>query len=211
MSRVFFKAWHSYLESIEPLNDAERGRLFTALLKYSAQGTVEKLSGNERFVFPTMKANIDREMEKYAENAEKNKENGKRGGRPKKSEKPSGFSKTQSVFKNPNGFSKTQDKEKDKEKDKDYRPRACAREDDVVDGVESLVLDDFAPLIESSTDVSLTEKDRGELVDAVQRYGQQIVEDGIMIAIDRGAHTWEYIRKTIETQAERPDRKPDGW
>lgn len=81
--------------------------------------------------------------------------------------------------------------------------------DDVDDVVLKLVENDLAPLLESSTTVALTAKDRGELADAVRRYGQQTVEDGIMIAIDRGARTWDYTLKTIRTQAEQPGRKPE--
>ena len=50
-----FNAYHSYLKSIEPLNDAERGRLFTALLEYSSTGAEPELRGNERYIFPMMR------------------------------------------------------------------------------------------------------------------------------------------------------------
>ena len=55
MALESFNAYHSYLKSIELLNDAERGRLFTACLQYSMTGEVPDLRGNERFVFPMMK------------------------------------------------------------------------------------------------------------------------------------------------------------
>ena len=77
MAREYFKAYHSYLESIEPLGDAERGRLFTALLTYSRTGIVPELQGNERFVFPTLKSNIEREIASYEENSAKNAINGR--------------------------------------------------------------------------------------------------------------------------------------
>lgn len=64
MAVEYFNAYHSYLKSIEPLNDAERGRLFTALLIYSATGAAPDLRGNERFLFPTMKEQIDRDAGK---------------------------------------------------------------------------------------------------------------------------------------------------
>lgn len=76
MAREFFNAYHSYLKSVEPLNDAERGRLFTALLIYSSTGVVPELRGNERFVFPTFQEQIDRDAKKYEEKCEKNKKNG---------------------------------------------------------------------------------------------------------------------------------------
>ena len=67
MAREYFNTYHSYLKSIEPLNDAERGRLFTALLIYSSTGTEPELRGNERFVFPMMKEQIDRDAKRYAD------------------------------------------------------------------------------------------------------------------------------------------------
>ena len=70
-----FNAYHSYLKAIEPLNDAERGRLFTACLEYSMTGVAPELKGNERFVFPSMAAQIDRDKEKYTARCRKNSEN----------------------------------------------------------------------------------------------------------------------------------------
>ena len=84
MAREYFCAFHSYLRSIEPLNDAERGRLFTACLYYSETGVEQKLQGNERFIFPTIKDQIDRDKIHYEETVLKNKQNGMKGGRPPK-------------------------------------------------------------------------------------------------------------------------------
>lgn len=67
MAREYFCAYHSYLKSIEPLNDAERGRLFTACLEYSMSGTAPDLRGNERFVWPTIREQIDRDAQKYSD------------------------------------------------------------------------------------------------------------------------------------------------
>jgi hypothetical protein len=84
MALESFNAYHSYLTAIEPLNDAERGRLFTALLIYSSTGEVPDLRGNERFVFPQMKWQIDRDKGNYNDFCARQSENGKKGGRPKK-------------------------------------------------------------------------------------------------------------------------------
>lgn len=75
-----FNAYHSYLKSIEPLNDAERGRLFTAMLEYSISGAAPELRGNERYIFPTMKEQIDRDKVSYEAKCAKNRENGAKGG-----------------------------------------------------------------------------------------------------------------------------------
>ena len=78
MALESFNAYHSYLDAMEELNDAERGRLFTALLIYSSTGEAPELRGNERFVFPSMKSQIDRDIGKYKRKCEKNRANGER-------------------------------------------------------------------------------------------------------------------------------------
>ena len=47
---TYIKLFVDYLDAIEPLGDAERGRLFTALLDYARTGEAPRLSGNERFI-----------------------------------------------------------------------------------------------------------------------------------------------------------------
>ena len=107
MALEYFAAYHSYLKSIEPLNDAERGRLFTACLQYSMTGIEPELHGNERFIFPTIQSQIDRDREKYDRKCEKNRENGTRGGQANAAERK------QSEANAP----QTPPKEKEKEKD----------------------------------------------------------------------------------------------
>ena len=75
MAVEYFCAYHSYLDALEPLTDAERGRLFTACLKYSKSGEVGHLSGNERFVFPVFRGQIDRDNAKYANKCKKQADN----------------------------------------------------------------------------------------------------------------------------------------
>lgn len=74
----YFCAYHSYLSSMELLTDAEKGRLFEALLQYSATGDVPEMPGNERFVFPSLKAQIDRDAQKYEEKCVKQAQNARK-------------------------------------------------------------------------------------------------------------------------------------
>lgn len=74
----YFCAYHSYLSSMELLTDEERGRLFTALLQYSSTGDAQQLCGNERFVFPLMRDQIDRDAKKYAAKCEKQAQNARK-------------------------------------------------------------------------------------------------------------------------------------
>lgn len=75
MAREYVCLYHSYLKSVEPLNDAERGRLFTACLTYSMTGAKPDLRGNERFVWPTIREQIDRDTKKYSDFCKKQQEN----------------------------------------------------------------------------------------------------------------------------------------
>ena len=119
MAIEYFCCYHSYLDAMEQLNDAEKGRLFTACLLYSKTGEAQQLGGNERFVFPFFKSQIDRDKASYDERCERNVKNGKLGGRPKK---PNGFSenpKNPPVFSESHSKPKKPEKEKDKDKDKE--------------------------------------------------------------------------------------------
>ena len=81
MAREYFCAYHSYIESLEMLNDAECGRLFRALLAYSKTGATPELRGNERFLFSSMKQQIDRDAEKYQAKCDKYRQNAQQRGR----------------------------------------------------------------------------------------------------------------------------------
>lgn len=72
----YLKVFTDFATAIEPLSDAEKGRLFTAMLEYAETGTEPRFSGNERFLWPTAKSHIDREAafcEKQRTNASKAK------------------------------------------------------------------------------------------------------------------------------------------
>jgi hypothetical protein len=111
MAREYFNAYHSYLEAIEPVNDAERGRLFTACLFYSMTGGVPELRGNERFVFAGMKSQIDRDSKQYENRCATNRKNGALGGQTKPSE-------GDQMLPNATECPPTPPKEKEKEKEK---------------------------------------------------------------------------------------------
>jgi len=61
----YFPIRNSFLELIEPLRSAERGRLFTALLTYISTGVAPTLRKKEQFVFTIMRQQIDGDTEKY--------------------------------------------------------------------------------------------------------------------------------------------------
>ena len=68
------------------LSDAEMGRLVRAMLKYASDGQDQALSGNERFLWGMVKADIDRQMESYLSICSINKANASKRTVPNRSE-----------------------------------------------------------------------------------------------------------------------------
>lgn len=113
---TYIKLFVDYLDAIEPLGDAERGRLFTSLLEYARTGEAPQLGGNERFLFPMMRAQIDRDNAAMAGLSETRSKAGKIGAEAKQAN--AGFARQNKQM--PNLPSKSSyDKDKDKDKDKD--------------------------------------------------------------------------------------------
>ena len=91
-------------ELVNELTDIQAGQLLKAIYKY-AQGEEVALDGIVKLAFIPIRQQIDRNNEKYEAFKEKQSENGKKGGRPKKEENPSLSEKNP---KNPSLFSETQ-------------------------------------------------------------------------------------------------------
>lgn len=69
----YLKVFTNFSEDLELLSDVEVGRLFRAMLAYAEAGTSGELKGNERFLWATVKKNIDNQREKYEERCSINK------------------------------------------------------------------------------------------------------------------------------------------
>lgn len=75
MAMAYIKLYHDWMENTETLSLEEKGRLIDALVEYSRGGDwQEKLSGNERHVFPLLRARIDRSVERYERACERREE-----------------------------------------------------------------------------------------------------------------------------------------
>ncbi|MBQ1779467.1 MAG: hypothetical protein IIZ93_15040 [Acidaminococcaceae bacterium] len=106
----YLKIWVSFAEIIEPLNDSERGRLFTAMLLYADCGQLPDFKGNERYIWPMAKQAIDRTRAE----SDKQTANGSMGGRPRK--KPEKPTESQQNPEKPTESLKDKDKEKENNK-----------------------------------------------------------------------------------------------
>lgn len=182
MALESFNAYHSYLDTMEALNDAECGRLFRALLEYSATGAAPELRGNERFVFPGMRSQIDRDIEKYNAKCARNRENGEKGvghSPPNAPERP----RTP-----PKDKDKDKDKEKDKDKDISFPP----------DGVKENARA-HRPTVE---EVAAYCRERGNRVDA-ERFVDFYASKGWKVG-NQPMKDWKACVRTWERREDKP-------
>lgn len=118
MNICYVKAYFDWIEQTAALSDAERGRLFIAILEYARSGLEPKLDGREGILFPVFRTTIDRDNKKSAAYSE----NGKKGGRGNKANESDLKQNKANESKMPNIRHKTQDKDKDKDKDNSASP-----------------------------------------------------------------------------------------
>ena len=110
----YLKVFTDFASSLEPLGDAECGRLFKAMLEYARTGQEPDFRGNERFIWPTAKQSIDRDSETYRRKVD---------AALKATEKRYRTQMYDNVQKETSTCDNAQDKDKEKDKD-DARTRA---------------------------------------------------------------------------------------
>ena len=116
---TYIKLFVDYLDAIELLGDAERGRLFTALLEYARTGEAPQLCGNERFMFPMMRAQIDRDIASMRESKDQKSRAGKAGAAARANKGRRQQPLFSDVEQSQAPLTKDKDKDDDEDKDKD--------------------------------------------------------------------------------------------
>lgn len=204
MLRPYFCAYHSYLENMELLNSEERGRLFTALLEYSKDGTLIPLTGNERFVFPGIRSQIDRDKEQWKKTDEQQASYGRKGGRPRKkppdgenekatllndTDKKGGFSEKGSLFSKSLEKEKKKEKKKDKEKDKDNISSSTATAENDISACVQAYEQNIGPIARAA-------------FDDISRQLADLPADLICEAIGEAAlnnkRSWNYVKAILK-------------
>ena len=67
--------WMSYESYFEPLSDAEVGRLIRAMMEYESSGATPELKGNERYIWPAIRRDMDASAAKQGGRSETNRQN----------------------------------------------------------------------------------------------------------------------------------------
>ena len=77
--------YYDYQQHFNFLSDEQVGRIVRAMLEYEIDGILPEFDETiMKMTFSFIRANLDRDMQKYIDKCSKNAENGKSGGRPKK-------------------------------------------------------------------------------------------------------------------------------
>lgn len=191
---TYIKIFVDYLDAIEPLGDAERGRLFTSLLTYARTGEAPQLGGNERFLFPMMRAQLDRDIAAMAGVSEARSKAAK-ASKSSKCEQMQQMQQMQANAANAaNADKSSKDKDKDKDKDDDKKGNG-AREAR------------FTP--PSIEEVAAYCQERGNGVDAA-RFVDFYSSKGWMVGKSRmkdwkaAVRNWERSRDEKATPAKKP-------
>ena len=103
----YLKVFTDFVADMKELGEAERGRLFTAMLEYAETGEEPALRGNERFLWGTAKKNIDNQRDSYEKRCEINRQNI--------------TNRYESLRNVTNAYESKQDKDKEKEKEKNKK------------------------------------------------------------------------------------------
>lgn len=118
MDKSSFLIYLDYEEQFNLLTDEQIGQLMRAIIKYEKTREIPQLNGIVKMAFSFIKTQLDRDREKYETRCEKNRENAKKGGRPRKNQKDNlkanGFYENQMDAKKPDD-----DKEDEEDNEED--------------------------------------------------------------------------------------------
>ena len=129
--KEYVKLWLSYETYFQSYTPEQVGNLVLAMLAYKDAGKEPEFYGPERFIWPAVRRDIDEAQAAQDAAAQQARENGKKGGRPRKepealpSENPPGFSETRETtwtkdIDKDNSHRQGQGQEQEEEKEKEY-------------------------------------------------------------------------------------------
>lgn len=190
MDKNSFLIYIDYEEQFSLLTDEQLGQLIRAIMKYEKTSEIPKLDGMLKMAFSFIKTQLDRDREKYEEKCAKNRENAKRGGRPKKqtdNKKPNGFEENQMDAKKPDN---DDEDDNDNEEDEDNNNNDVVS-DSCVDGLQKVT-----KFYEQNINL-LTPYTAKILEDFTEELGQDLVIYAMQIAIENNKKTISYIKAIL--------------
>ena len=114
MTKDGFVIYKSFYAPLQSLSDESLGKLFRAIFEYQINGVCIDLPVDLTMAFNFFKTKFELDNKKYEAIVERNKTNGKKGGRPSKEDADSENQETQDNPENPVGFEKPKKTDKDR-------------------------------------------------------------------------------------------------
>ena len=184
----YLKVWTDFADVIEALADDEAGRLFVAMLHYAATGEEpDSFIGNERFVWPIAKRDINH----AAEESRILRENGKKGGRPKSKE---------------NQTEANESKENQTEANKSQKEKK--RNEKKGNEIKTFIDDDEANRIQIEQDIVLdtaetagfarNDATRSKLISLYASNGLAKMQEGIESCVNHGVCNIAYLQAVLK-------------
>lgn len=184
MNLPYIKLFTDFSATVDLLSDAEAGRLLKAVLHYANNQEVN-LTGQERLVYAMLKSQIDRDAASYQQFCDKQRENGLKGGRPKKP------TETQQNPNNPTVITETQ-KTLNKDKDKEF-----------IDDNEERAREGFSyQHTEIGTLVStclkaMTPRAWEELKAYMGEMPEELIAWAVQTSCEHGGNNWAYVSAVL--------------
>lgn len=182
------------LRQYKRLSDTEFGRAIRAVLQFLEDGTEANLPGKECIMYDVLREQTERDRKSYEKKMAAQRENGSKGGRPRKK------AETQENPKNPWVFSETQESQKTQEKEKEeyippYNPPTGDDDDDdlLLIAQQNNAVYDRAKECGFATDTATLHR----LTELISMHGHQAVLDGLDQCVEYGAKSLAYLRKVV--------------
>lgn len=205
----YLKIWTNFLELLQTLEYDEIGRLFEMMLVYAESGKEpEEFEGNERFLWPVAKQQIDLAAEKN----EILRLNGLKGGRPK--------TKQNQTKPNENKQNQTESNESYKEKKrkeierKDISSiddnRACARDVAAADDDFRQIQEEQNRVLDAAEDAGFLRSNsvRAKLIDLYTQNGLEKMLQAIDSCVHHGVINLAYLEGCLSDRPRKKDTVP---